>query len=72
VVGMPRAKLYNVVTFEWVRRGVFHLDGGEISVWWLVSVTLDLSCFLANWVVNGAAPRRRFENGSPCMKFRSA
>jgi len=70
VVGMPRAKLYNL-TFEWVRRGVFDLVGGESSVWRLVSVTLDLSCFLANWVVNGAAPRHRFENGSPCMKFRS-
>ena len=51
MVVMPRAKLYNVVTFEWVRRGVFDLVGGESGVWRLVSVTLDLSCFLANWVL---------------------
>jgi len=51
VVVMPRAKLYNVVTFEWVRRGVFDLVSGESGVWRLVSVTLDLSCFLANWVL---------------------
>ena len=51
MVVMPRAKLYNVVTFEWVRRGVFDLVSGESGVWRLVSVTLDLSCFLANWVL---------------------
>ena len=45
MVGMPRAKLYNVVAFEWVRRGVFDLVGGESSIWRLVSVTLDCPVF---------------------------
>ena len=46
MVGRPRAKLSNVVAFEWVR-WVFDFVGGEIIVWRLVLVTLGLSCFMA-------------------------
>ena len=50
MVGRPRAKLSNVVAFEWVR-WVFDFVGGEIIVWRLVLVTLGLSCFMAKLMV---------------------
>ena len=61
MVGRPRAKLSNVVAFEWVR-WVYRMADGSCHA--------GIVLFHGNWVVSGVVSRRRFENGSSGMNIR--